>query len=148
MNDLANFAGDGAARRPRSRNAMLDVADLKGVVRKLAEKFSPFADFTEALGKQFSQWTEKRMPQCEDIEGYICRGKVVEEGPRPSTQKPCLTVDQQKVAKGRPGGLLLRGRARIPCPKFLGHGIRARPIDTIPVGGPFATLSRSPVRHG
>ena len=80
---------------------MLDVADLKGVVRKLAEKFSPFADFTEALGKQFSQWTEKRMPQCEDIEGYICRGKVVEEGPRASTQKPCLTVDQQKVASSQ-----------------------------------------------
>ena len=114
---------------------------MVSIVHKLAEKFSAFPDFKAALDTQYRKWRPKQMPSPEDIGGYICRGKVVEEVHRRSTLDPCLTVDQHMVAKGPPGGVLLRGRARITCPKMLGHGIRTLPINTNPPGGPFATWS-------
>ncbi len=58
-----------ARRRPRSRNATVGESDLKRVVHKLAVKFSAYPDFKVALATPYSQWTEKRMPRCEDIGG-------------------------------------------------------------------------------
>ena len=133
------------AKRQRTRNAIVGLHEMVSIVQKLADKFSAFPDFKAALDTQYRKWRPKQMPSPEDIGGYICRGKVVEEVHRRPTQEPCLTVDQQN---GPPGGLFLRGRARIPCPNILGHGIRTRPINTITGGGPFATWSRSTVRHG
>ena len=134
-----------AGKRPRSRNGSWGSSDLERVVRNLAAKFSGFPDFTEALCTPTWWWQSTRRPKPEDIGGSICRGQVVEEVHRRSTHVPCLTVDRQK---GPPGGLLLRGRARIPCPEILGHGSRTRPNNTIPVGGPFATWSRATARPG
>ena len=137
-----------ACRRPRSRNATVGYSDLKCVVHKLAVKFSDFPNFKVALETQYKQWQPKKMPSAEDSGGYICRGQVVEPIHRRSTQEPCFTVEQQQVAKGPPGGVRLRGRARIPCPKTLGHRNRPLPINTTPPGGPFGTWSCSTVRPG
>ena len=92
-----------ACRRPRSRNATVGYSDLKCVVHKLAVKFSDFPNFKVALETQYKQWQPRKMPSAEDSGGYICRGQVVEAIHRQSTQEPCFTVDQHKVAKGPPG---------------------------------------------
>ena len=74
------------AKRQRSRNAIVGLHELRGIVHKLAEKFSAFPDFKVALDTQYKKWRPKQMPSAEDIGGYICRGKVVEEVHRRSTQ--------------------------------------------------------------
>ena len=61
------------SRRPRSCNATLTGDDLKEVIQILASKFAAagFNDFLQALKAPFGKWTDKSMPDPDDIGGYM-----------------------------------------------------------------------------
>ena len=61
------------SRRTRARNATLDGDDPKEVIRIPAAKFTAagYNDFLHALNEPFAKWTDERLPNPEDIGGYM-----------------------------------------------------------------------------
>ena len=51
--------------------ATVGLHDLRGVVYALAGKFGDYSDVLDALNAPFAKWTDKRMPEPEDIGGYM-----------------------------------------------------------------------------